>query len=720
MTLKAPPSLSSDASLNLITRAANLGIWDWDLLNRTYIYSPRAREICGFTPEQAVTVNDLRRVTHPDDLPRAEAMVRQALDPGMRAVTHCEYRLILADRSERWVVAHGEAMFAMVDGVERAVRYIGALQDVTEQRLLARAERTAKHRLRMAIEAGHMAVWDYDLTSHTLTGSPELNRLMGFPEDAAPSADDIATGYLPGEGERLREIVQASVAEDRSSIEAEFRYRRPDGVARWLMLRATIDYDSERRPAKLVGVLTDVTAQKAGETALIESQARFRIIADSAPAPLWMTAAAGGLEFVNQAFANLAGLEREAVTGDVWLQLLHPDDLAAVVSKREEARKRNAAYDFEARFRNAQGEYRSMLAYSKPRFGEGGVFEGYVGMAVDVTDMRRAEHARRESEARFRLMAEDSPVMLWMGDETGHCVYLNRAQRAFWGVSEDLEGFSWSETLYPEDRDGLFAAFSAAMAREQSFEVEARYIRADGAIRWLTTRAHPRRDADGRFLGMIGVNTDDTDYREAQTRQRLLINELNHRVKNTLASVQSIVRQSLREGVPVARARHVLIERLMALSSAHNVLTQRNWESAGLKDVVTDALRAFEDPNEPRFDIRGGDVELSPTAVLAVAMALHELGTNAVKYGALSVAGGRVSVAWTPLDGDRAVRMEWRERGGPPVTPPAHAGFGSRLLQSGLAADLGERARLDFDPSGLVATLDIRTYRAQSDLTEMA
>ena len=185
-------------------------------------------------------------------------------------------------------------------------------------------------------------------------------------------------------------------------------------------------------------------------------------------------------------------------------------------------------------------------------------------------------------------------------------------------------------------------------------------------------------------------------------------------MKNTLASVQSIVRQSLRDGMTVGQAREVLIERLMALSSAHNILTQRNWEGAGLGEVVRAALRPFDDARESRFAVHGAEVQLSPSTALAVAMALHELGTNAAKYGALSMPRGRVALSWAPVEGRQTVRLEWREQGGPPVQPPSHAGFGSRLLQSGLAADLGEKTRLDFDPAGLSAVFEVRVLRTQT------
>lgn len=306
--------------------------------------------------------------------------------------------------------------------------------------------------------------------------------------------------------------------------------------------------------------------------------------------------------------------------------------------------------------------------------------------------------AVRESEERFRLVAENAPVNLWMGDASGKCVYLNEAQRQFWGVPEDLSGFTWSDHLLPEDRAPVFAVFDASMKRQASFEVEARYYRADGEVRTLATKAQPRRGVDGAFLGMIGVNVDVTEARQAERHQRLLLDELNHRVKNTLATVQSLAYQSLR-GRDSHTAIDVFTARLLALSAAHDVLTRENWAAASLHDVVAQAIRAYEH-GPSRFVTDGPAVRVSPRVALALSMALHELATNAVKYGALSVDNGSVGIRWQVEGG--LISLEWRESGGPAVVPPAHRGFGSRLLQDGLVGDLGASPKIDYAPAGVV------------------
>jgi PAS domain S-box-containing protein len=297
-----------------------------------------------------------------------------------------------------------------------------------------------------------------------------------------------------------------------------------------------------------------------------------------------------------------------------------------------------------------------------------------------------------------------------MSDRNGGCLYLNRRLREFWGAPEDTVGFDWQAMIVPEDQPAQEAIFRRAMERREPFATEGRYFRADGEIRILQSRGVPRIEPDGRYVGMVGVLVDVTEARRAETHQQLLINELNHRVKNTLATVQSVVRQTVRGNASGTEVRETLTSRLLALSAAHDVLTRENWESAGLREVVDQAIRHYEPAGEPRVIVSGAPVRLPPKVALAMSMALHELATNAVKHGSLSCEGGEVVIGWfAGPGGDRPdLILEWHERGGPPATPPKTTGFGSRLLRQGLAIELGWPAELNYAPEGLTATLKAR------------
>ena len=255
----------SQARLELATQAAQLGIWDWNLIDNTFVYSPRAREIYGLPKEDGpIRLEQIQARTHPDDVARTHAMMLRALDPAVRERLPYEYRVVLPDGAVRWVLAYGEVIFAEVDGQVRAVRYTGTLQDITERRRLREALQASETRLRLAIDTGRLAVWDVDLRSDTLVGSPELNRLLGFPADATPTAEEVRKGYPPGERERVKALIDEALARGEDFVEAEFRYIRPGGEARWLLLRAQLQHGNGTS-TRAVGVLMDLTDRRRAE-----------------------------------------------------------------------------------------------------------------------------------------------------------------------------------------------------------------------------------------------------------------------------------------------------------------------------------------------------------------------------------------------------------------------------------------------------------------------
>jgi PAS domain S-box-containing protein len=563
-------------------------------------------------------------------------------------------------------------------------------------------------RLELVLEATGLGDWSWDAASDLITLSPRASELFGVPVGLRMSWADMHARLHPDDAAKAQTEVEAALRGEPCQFEC--RVERQDGSEGWVLARGRALKDKAGEVVAMLGVVSDVTQAKVLEAQHRESEARFRIMADSAPASVWMTAPEGQIEFVNQAFSDFAGLPREALLGDAWIALMHSDDRAEVGRIREAARKGPDPYTFEARFRSPDGEWRVMRASSKPRFDERGVFRGYVGLAVDVTEMRAAERAARESERRFRLVADDAPVMLWMCDRQGKLLYVNRRLREFMGGPEEIAELDWDQILSARGRARLRDAFRGAMEAGVPHEVEGAFRRPSGEQRVMLSRATPRVEADGQVVGMIGVMVDITDVRRAETHQRLLINELNHRVKNTLATVQSVVRQTVRGEGSVAEIRETLTARLLALSAAHDVLTRENWEGAGLREVVDQAVRHYEPTGAPRFVVTGPPVRLPPKVALAISMALHELATNAVKHGALSCEGGRVEIGWSPgAAGEEAgLVLEWRERDGPPVSPPKSTGFGSRLLKHGLAIEMGWPAELIFAPEGLKAILRAR------------
>jgi len=325
------------------------------------------------------------------------------------------------------------------------------------------------------------------------------------------------------------------------------------------------------------------------------------------------------------------------------------------------------------------------------------------------------EEQLRESESRFRLMSEHAPVMIWISDAAGKCLHLNRMLRNFWGLEEaQIAEFDWSATIHPDDTAGIGAQMATAIAQRTAIELRGRYRDAAGTYRVLETVARPRIGTSGEFLGMIGVNVDITERAEAERARELLVAELNHRVKNTLAIVQGIAIQTFRNDSRPREARHAFEGRLIALARAHNLLTQTNWEDASLKELALSTLQAHG-VNGSRVTVDGPPIFLPPKEAVSVGLALHELSTNAIKYGALSNEGGRVDIKWERIGGEQPqLRLMWKESGGPPVQKPSHSGFGSLLLHRTLAQDLNGNVAVTFDPEGVVCLMEAPLCRTPS------
>lgn len=298
-----------------------------------------------------------------------------------------------------------------------------------------------------------------------------------------------------------------------------------------------------------------------------------------------------------------------------------------------------------------------------------------------------------------------------MSDAEGKCLHLNRLLREFWGVSgEDIATFDWGSTIHPDDVTRVGETMMRAMAERDNVGLNGRYRRADGTYRVLHTDARPRM-SDGQFLGMIGVNVDITEREEAEAarrhaeaRRELLVAELNHRVKNTLSVVQAIANQTFRGTAQDART--AFEGRLMALSRSHDLLTKSDWRSVSLREV---AAMSVQDAEETRATVDGPPILLPPARAVALGMVLHELFTNALKYGALSNSEGRVEVRWMRSGRlPSSIELSWREEGGPPVATPARRGFGSVLVERMVKSELEGNVDLEFRPQGLACTIRAR------------
>jgi two-component sensor histidine kinase len=256
----------------------------------------------------------------------------------------------------------------------------------------------------------------------------------------------------------------------------------------------------------------------------------------------------------------------------------------------------------------------------------------------------------------------------------------------------------------PKALPGLMEGWTQSIATGEPFEMVFPIKAADGSFHPFLSRVQPLKDSQGRVLRWFGALADITEQKQAEERLELLLNELNHRVKNTLTTVQAIASQSF-SALPKEEI-DIFDDRLVALSRAHDLLLQRNWEATDLRDIVYQSLAPLCASQPDRLTIEGPGVLIPAERAASWSMALHELGTNALKHGAFKTETGRVRIEWNmPEPG--WLHFRWRECGGLPVAAPKRRGFGSRLIES-LGRELAGGANIQFEPSGLICTIEAR------------
>jgi two-component system, chemotaxis family, CheB/CheR fusion protein len=427
------------------------------------------------------------------------------------------------------------------------------------------------------------------------------------------------------------------------------------------------------------------------------------------PSALYMTDAGGRITYYNEAAATLWG-RRPELGKSKWCgswKLHSPDGRPLAHDQCPMAttlRERRPIHGVEAVAERPDGTTVPFISYPTPLYDASGTLVGAVNFLVDITDRKRAE----EFVQRLASIVEFSDDAIVSKDLDGVITSWNRgAERLFGYRADEVIGKSIA-ILIPLDRldqESDILERIGRGARVDHYETLRR--RKDGSLVEISLTVSPIKNAEGRIVGASKIARDITERRRSQERQQLLIAEIKHRIKNTLATVQSIAVQTLRS--TSAEERRAFVERLSALADAHDLVTLESWNRASVHDVVCRALEAFQEDHRERFLTSGTrDVWLNASKSLLLAMALYELGTNAVKYGALSNDRGSVCVQWELLQGAKLNRVKlcWCERGGPPVKPPEHKGFGSLLLERALEGGLGV-ARLDYAPQGLICTLEV-------------
>ena len=485
----------------------------------------------------------------------------------------------------------------------------------------------------------------------------------------------------------------------------------------------TLHESSKEAPRIVVEINNDVTSQREVEAVLRDNEASLRLALDASELGFWHFTKMRGRRgtFWDPRCKAIFGLPPDhRIDYVTWLCMVHPEDRDKARTGRGQASDPDDPNDdYANEYRVIRPDGRVVLVAVSgralfdpdPTAPSGRRIRSTVGTMRDVTEIRGAQqHERQRANALLQTIIETAPGLIYAKGLDGDLLIANQPLL-------DLIGKPWDQVKGRTDLEylGNAAEAEAIMANDQRImergaveEVEEFIGSARGVRRlWLSTKT-PMRDADRKVIGLVGMSVEITERKRSEDRLQTLVYELNHRVKNTLATVQAITSQTLRRADPVLR--DGLEARLMALATAHDVLTRESWQGADLHDVIRTALAPFSGFAGGRFIISGPGLRLQPRAALSLSMALHELATNALKYGALAASKGNVALHWDIEDAaDPRFHLIWAETGAGPIAEPEHRGFGSRLIEHVVAQDLGAKTTLEFTAKGVVCTINAPT-----------
>ena len=379
-------------------------------------------------------------------------------------------------------------------------------------------------------------------------------------------------------------------------------------------------------------------------------------------------------------------------------------------------RSGNPVRDREVIIERPDGGRLTILASADPLLDPLGHVAGVIACIQDATPLKHEQQAKRTAETRSRDILEALPAAVYTTDSAGRITFYNRAAADLAGTQPRLGVDEWCVTwrLFRPDGSPLrHDECPMAIALQSGLPVrgaEAIAERPDGSRVPFVPYPTPLRDDQGNVVGAVNMLVDISDQKQSEAQQKTLIDELNHRVKNTLATVQSIALQTARGAMSLDEFLGVFEGRLMGLGKTHDLLTSHKWSGARLDEILGQELKPFAaaDPNAVRID--GPEVTLKPRPAMAFAMALHEFTANAARHGSLSRPDGSVSVTWKVKRDESAgdiLALEWTEAGGPPVTTPQTQGFGLKLIERTITRDLDGDCEMTFARSGLRCEISV-------------
>jgi PAS domain S-box-containing protein len=509
----------------------------------------------------------------------------------------------------------------------------------------------------------------------------------------------------------------AAVRDGTITRNAEVVMERPDGsrVTALVNIRPLRDHKGDVQGA--INCFQDISARKALEIELARQKESLEDFFQNSAVGLHIVSGDGIIVRANKAELDMLGYDAEEYIGR-HIAEFHADadvidDIIARLARGEQLQR------YPARLRAKDGSIRHVHITSNSRVADGR-FVHTRCFTTDVTAQRQAELARQRmqaeienSERRLRELLQALPAAVYTTDAQGRITFYNEAAVELAGRRPELGSDAWcvSWRLYhpdgtplPHDQCPMATSLKEGrIVRGETAIAE----RPDGSRVPFMAYPTPLHDADGQLVGAINMLVDITSHKQAEARQKALIDELNHRVKNTLATVQSLARRTARYAKGLDEFVVTFEGRILALARAHDLLSRRWWAAVGVQNLIHDIVAPYAD-SHGRMRMGGPALDVNPRAALSLTMALNELATNAAKYGALSSAVGSVSILWDVGGGDvPMLDIHWVEEGGPHVAVPPNRGFGTRLMERCIQRDLNGQCDLRFEQGGVRCRISV-------------
>ncbi|NEK18395.1 PAS domain S-box protein [Rhizobium leguminosarum] len=578
--------------------------------------------------------------------------------------------------------------------------------DVTSLHEAQGAQRESEERLAATYEAATIGIAEADAEGRLLRVNDAVCKMLGRSREELLNMTFFDYTHVD-DRQQDSELYAQQIRGEINNYSVRKRAARPDGALVHLDVYGSCVRDASGKFRYGVRVIQDVTEAKRMEDKILQSERHMRELLEALPAAVYTTDAAGRITFFNQAAVDLAG--RTPRPGDEWCvtwRLYNPDGTPLPHDQCPMAvalKENRPVRGIEAVAERPDGTRVPFIPYPTPLHDSDGRLVGAINMLVDVTEQKKAE----EYAGRLAAIVEFSHDAIVSKDTNGVIQTWNKgAERLFGYEAAEVIGKPVNILIPPDRQDEEPEILDRIRRSERVAPYETLRIRKDGSLIDVSLTVSPLKDGRGKVIGASKIARDITEKRRHEERRRLLVNELNHRVKNTLATVQSLAAQSFRAEAHTPAFRQ-FETRLIALSRAHDVLTREDWEGIDLNELIARTIAPICVRPEERVQISGPALRLEPKLALSLSMAFHELCTNAAKYGALANETGHIEIHWQVVgaEGERRLQLRWGEIGGPEVQSPTRKGFGSRLLERALQREFDAQVTLSFAPSGVVCEI---------------